>query len=103
LNGASTGSTFAEYPGKVLSTSGGMPHAPSGGGNITPLMSAFPPLSMSTKALRSGKGHRPAYLSAVLSGLLWSNNTRALNTPMKAATVEMVASSWMEALGKLSR
>ena len=42
-------------------------------------------------------------VSIVLSGFCWSNTTRLLNTPMNGCTVEMVASSWMEALGRLSR
>ncbi len=37
------------------------------------------------------------------SGLVWSNTTRLLNTGMNGNTVEIVASSWIDALGGLSQ
>jgi hypothetical protein len=36
-------------------------------------------------------------------GLFWSKSTRLLNSAMNGITVELVASSWIEALGGLSR
>ena len=42
-------------------------------------------------------------VSGVLSGFCWSKTTRLLKMPMNGCTVEMVASSWIEALGRLSR
>ena len=42
-------------------------------------------------------------VSVELSFLAWSNITRLLNTAMNGCTVEMVASSWMDPLGRLSR
>jgi hypothetical protein len=41
--------------------------------------------------------------SSEASGLVWSNSTRLLNTGMNGNTVEIVASSWIEALGGLSQ
>ena len=42
-------------------------------------------------------------VSMLLDFLCWSNSTRLLNRPMNGITVEIVASSWIEALGGLSR
>src|SRR5262245_2149160 len=42
-------------------------------------------------------------VSGELTFLLWSNSTRLLNTAMNGCTVEMVASSWIDPLGRLSR
>src|ERR1700761_6218870 len=41
--------------------------------------------------------------SGLFCGLLWSKITRLFMTAMNGTTVELVASSWIEALGGLSR
>jgi len=37
------------------------------------------------------------------SSFVWSKSTRLLNTGMNGKTVEMVASSWIEAIGGVSQ
>ena len=46
-----------------------------------------------------GQVSQGTIVSGALSGALWSKTTRLLKSAMKGATVEMVASSWMEGPG----
>src|SRR6266404_4191636 len=80
--------------GMLISTSGGMPHTPSGGGNIAPPIAPWPSVRMSTKTLRSRLSAIARRRSALSKGGL-SRLTIIVRLPLSSTSSQIACGTWL--------